>query len=548
MQPDSHEAIHSGLDRSNDRRGFMNVKSTIQWATPYSLGLLLACAVAALAASYSCAGPRAGRSRRPVRVGLLVIRLAILAILGLIILNPVRVDETPGTVERPKVFYLLDTSQSMAIGKGTTRWEQVVGRSATPTGPATRGAGPRSACSGSAAAWPPWTRTSCGPKRGAGSRPGARPARRWPPSRRAARSRRPAPTDSDTLLGASLEGLDGSVRPGAASGGGRLLRRPRPRPRSGRHDRAGLRPDEGARSTSSRSATRTSAATWPSSSMVAPNQVRKSSKVAAQVFVRSFGYKGQRAELKIVAVGARRQAGVRARPDAGRPPGWPEELLARRSSRATRTAASRPGSTRSRARSRRRTTPSAPTWRSTTPRSACSTSKGRPSASSSRRSSPVFGGGAGPRGLFAAPGSADGGPGHRVHGRDARPGRRAISRSSCAPTNGGPGLPEIASELFAYDAIILSNVPARRSSDQHLAWIDEWIGRRGGGLLHGRRSQQLRVRPVERDLGRRDAPRGARPRPPATGTRRRRRSIRSPPGPSTRSGTSRPTRRRTARC
>ena len=44
------------------------------------------------------------------------------------------------------------------------------------------------------------------------------------------------------------------------------------------------------------------------------------------------------------------------------------------------------------------------------------------------------------------------------------------------------GLPETPSELFAYDAIILSNVPREALSDQHLAWIDEWIGRRGGGL------------------------------------------------------------------
>ena len=44
------------------------------------------------------------------------------------------------------------------------------------------------------------------------------------------------------------------------------------------------------------------------------------------------------------------------------------------------------------------------------------------------------------------------------------------------------GLPETPSELFAYDAIILSNVPRDVLSDQHLAWIDEWIGRRGGGL------------------------------------------------------------------
>jgi uncharacterized membrane protein len=46
----------------------------------------------------------------------------------------------------------------------------------------------------------------------------------------------------------------------------------------------------------------------------------------------------------------------------------------------------------------------------------------------------------------------------------------------------GRGLPETPSELFAYDAILLSNVPREALSDQHLAWIDEWIGRRGGGL------------------------------------------------------------------
>ena len=44
------------------------------------------------------------------------------------------------------------------------------------------------------------------------------------------------------------------------------------------------------------------------------------------------------------------------------------------------------------------------------------------------------------------------------------------------------GLPETASEIFAYDAIILSNVPREALSDQQLGWIEEWIGRRGGGL------------------------------------------------------------------
>jgi uncharacterized membrane protein len=36
--------------------------------------------------------------------------------------------------------------------------------------------------------------------------------------------------------------------------------------------------------------------------------------------------------------------------------------------------------------------------------------------------------------------------------------------------------------MFAYDAIIISNVPREALSDQHLVWIDDWIARRAGGL------------------------------------------------------------------
>ena len=46
-------------------------------------------------------------------------------------------------------------------------------------------------------------------------------------------------------------------------------------------------------------------------SMVAPAQVRKHSRVAVQVFVRSFGYTGRRVELKLAAAGpARLERGV----------------------------------------------------------------------------------------------------------------------------------------------------------------------------------------------------------------------------------------------
>jgi len=40
-----------------------------------------------------------------------------------------------------------------------------------------------------------------------------------------------------------------------------------------------------------------------------------------------------------------------------------------------------------------------------------------------------------------------------------------------------------AAELMAYDALVLSNVPHEALSDETLGWVEEWIGKRGGGLL-----------------------------------------------------------------
>jgi uncharacterized membrane protein len=43
--------------------------------------------------------------------------------------------------------------------------------------------------------------------------------------------------------------------------------------------------------------------------------------------------------------------------------------------------------------------------------------------------------------------------------------------------------PQTAAELLAYDAIVLSNVPRSALSDEILGWVDEWVGKRGAGLL-----------------------------------------------------------------
>ncbi len=45
------------------------------------------------------------------------------------------------------------------------------------------------------------------------------------------------------------------------------------------------------------------------------------------------------------------------------------------------------------------------------------------------------------------------------------------------------GFPETVAELSAFDAIILSDVAANTFTEQQLEWLDKWIGQRGGGLL-----------------------------------------------------------------
>jgi uncharacterized membrane protein len=47
----------------------------------------------------------------------------------------------------------------------------------------------------------------------------------------------------------------------------------------------------------------------------------------------------------------------------------------------------------------------------------------------------------------------------------------------------GRGFPQTKAELLAYDAIVLSNVPRSALSDELLALVEEWIDKRGGGLL-----------------------------------------------------------------
>jgi uncharacterized membrane protein len=460
----------------------MNVTTSLQWATPYSIGLLLALAVLALAGLALlrwASGKPIAPARRP---GLLVLRLGILMLLGTILINPVRVDVTPGTVERPKVFYLVDTSQSMALGKGTTRWEQVK----QTIRDSEKGRDPRTGAQVSlfrfgsqlaAIPEPFWLpdRNDSSPGVAPGSALAAEPARNPEPA--------PAPTDADTLLTSSLEGLTG-----------RFGQNP-PQAVVVFSDGRARDPERAETLARAYSRMKIPVHVVPVGdedvggdiaivSMVAPNQVRKQMQVGAQVFVRSYGYKGKRSELKIVTVATDgKPASVLARTPIVLQDGLTSYTLAFSSGDEDRHIEARidpqPGEV-----------------------SAANNAFSAEMTIDHTKIRVLYLEGATER--YVAQNSSP----QRLQGLFASQIRGAYSSLQealmedpdieCtavlpAGSNGdysmlaraderGRGLPETPSELYAYDAIILSNVPREALSDQHLAWVDEWIGRRGGGL------------------------------------------------------------------
>lgn len=441
----------------------MNVKTTIQWATPYSAALIVALALAALAA-YALLRRASGRPIAPARrTALTAIRLFTLAAVALILLNPVRVDETPGAVERPKVFYLVDASRSMALGKGTTRWDQVV----RAVRDSARDAGTAAQVSvfrfgGALAAVDAPLRGSSEPREAAGP---ARPAE---------------PTDSDTLLSGALESL--SERFGQTP----------PRAVVVFSDGRARDPERADAVARAYGTMKVPVHAFPVGdadvggdvavvSMVAPTLVRKHSRVAAQVFVRSHGYEGKRSELKLVAVG---------------PDGKPGPVLATapvvlRDGLTPYTLAFESGDQDRRIEARIDPRPGEV--------SSSNNAFGADLAIDHTKIRVLYLEGATDR--FVVRGS--GGPGVgglEVRGaysslQDALMEDPDVECTAVMPAGAGGdfstlvradergrGLPETPSELFAYDAILLSNVPREALSEQHLAWVDEWIGRRGGGL------------------------------------------------------------------
>jgi uncharacterized membrane protein len=449
------------------------IKTTIQWSSPLSLGLVLALAVAA-AVGFVLLRRAAGNPLAPARRRVLwVIRGLVLSVLVLILLNPVWVEETPGSVDRPKVVYLVDTSQSMALGKADkTRWDQVVstirGVEDTSPGEVSPTVGIFRFGNRLAAIERPFWRPPT-PAAGSGSVANTPPAAEPPP----------APTDSDTLLAGSLETL-----------AGRFGQEP---PRAVVVFSDGQARDPERASAISRGYKRMNVPIHVVPvgdsdvggdvaivSMVAPNLVRKSTTVPVRLFVRSYGYKGRRAEVKLVALEPDGRPGaILSKVPVVLQDGLSSYSLTYESGEVDRRIAA--------------TVDPQPNEVSTGNNTfaadvAIDHTKIRVLYVEGINERTVV-----RKGLF--------GLGQNEVQGAYSPLQKALMEdpdvecTAVAPAGldgdfsqisrvdeNGRGLPETPSELFAYDAIILSNVPREVFSDKYMGWIDEWIGRRGGGL------------------------------------------------------------------
>jgi uncharacterized membrane protein len=253
--------------------------------------LLLALAVIVLAwvlLRLACGAPVDIARRR----GFIVFRVAILGIVTLILANPVQVNEAPGKVNRPDVFYLLDSSQSMAIGKTESRWEESLAFIAAA------GAELGNADVGSSLHLFRFGHRLTAFEQNKGP---ALTDTKQPPGRSSAAhlSAAPAPTDSDTRLAEALRQLTsrfGRQQPASVV----LFSDGRVRDADAVQELAKLYGRQNVPIHIYAAGDTTSGGDIALVSLVAPRHVRKFSTVDVQVFLRSFGYDGERSEVKIM--------------------------------------------------------------------------------------------------------------------------------------------------------------------------------------------------------------------------------------------------------
>lgn len=283
--------------------------ASLQFLPPFHistvLGLLALALLGALAFGWLL-GPINPVARRRSLWGL---RAVILALVALVIFNPVSVQQLPGPVQRPEIFYLIDTSASMQMGNPQSRWDQTVALIS--------GADDRT--SSSAALVKPFRfgqrlaaideRSQVGleaeskaPSPDAKSIPASAISEKSSGSSGGSQRRPVAPVDGDTRLQAALKQI--SSRFGRVPPQGIVVFSD-----GCVHDETGLE-----RVAAEFAKLKVPIHVAPIgdtgrggdvaiAAVVAPPRVRKYTEVEVQVFVRSFGYDGQRGEVRLLDVG-----------------------------------------------------------------------------------------------------------------------------------------------------------------------------------------------------------------------------------------------------
>ncbi|MGH7134886.1 MAG: hypothetical protein ACREHD_04050, partial [Pirellulales bacterium] len=420
-----------------------------------------------------------------------ILRGAILAVVGVVLLNPVRVDELPGPVERPEMFYLLDTSASMQMGSPKTRWNETLEiisqaqelAASSPALPKPIRFGQRLAAVAMAGSGDPATMNgSGGPATTKGSGDPATTNNRSSltphPSSFIAHLSSLSPSDADTRLLAALRQISsrfGRVPPLSivVFSDGRA------------HDEVGMEQlaAEFARlkipihvvpvGDVSKGGDVAVAA------VVAPQRARKFTEVEVQIFLRSYGFDGKRSEVRLLEVGG---GGRGDRQLASLPitlqSGFQSVSLSFRTDLTTRKL------------------------RVVVPPLANEISDGNNQVDTEMTIDRTklrvlyIEGSSQPLTQVVENGQ------YRIRGPfvDFKQALVADEDIECVTVlrpnglgrlmrvgeqgglDGTHGFPATVAELAAFDCIVLSNVSAETFTDEQLDWIEPWIGQRGGGL------------------------------------------------------------------
>ena len=109
-------------------------QTSIDFLSPVSTIFVLALIAAAIMAYLSVRLSSGSANTLSKRWPIYVLRGLFLATLAAVLFNPVRVTERSGAIEPAQVFFLLDASQSMAIGdESNTRWDEAIRKIQTAT-------------------------------------------------------------------------------------------------------------------------------------------------------------------------------------------------------------------------------------------------------------------------------------------------------------------------------------------------------------------------------------------------------------------------------